>query len=81
MQVCPVNEFHQKIIKTGDAAEIVNSHDVGVVEPGQGLGFAGETFGKSRVAAQVWRQDFQGDDPVQLRLAGLVDHAHAAVIQ
>ena len=45
----------------------------------QRAGFAGEALGKIQVAAGTRRQDFQRDEPVQRRLARLIDRAHAAL--
>ena len=37
-----------------------------------------EAIGKTRVGHAFGRQNFQRDNPIQLRLARLVNHAHAA---
>ena len=49
-----------------------------MVEPGQRLGLAREPLGKARVLLLLAGQDLQRHEAVQPRLAGLIDHAHAA---
>ena len=50
-----------------------------MVQAGQGAGFAVEPLGKARVAGRRRRQDLQRHQPVQARLARLIDGAHAAL--
>ena len=52
-----------------------------MIQPRQRPGFAGEPLGETGVAAHGRRQDFQRDEAVQRRLAGLVNRAHAALCQ
>ena len=59
-------------------AEIVDRHDVRMAEHGHRPGLAGEPLGKGRVLADLRREDFQGHQPVEPFLPGLVDHAHPA---
>ena len=49
-----------------------------MIQLGQRLGFAGETFGKRGIIADAGRENLQRDDAVQLFLARLVNRAHAA---
>ncbi len=62
-------------------ANLVNLHDAGVLQVGDGLGFDFEA--RQVIAAGVLaRQDhLQGDRAFQLQLPGLVYHAHAALTQ
>ena len=46
-----VHKFHQEIEQAVGLAELVERDDVRMIELGQGLGFAGETFGESRISA------------------------------
>ena len=62
-------------------AEVVNGDDVGMVEPGQGAGFAFEALGKSRVASFFAAEEFSAPRTGQAWLAGLVNRAHAALAQ
>ncbi len=52
-----------------------------MVQLGQGLGLADESFGKGGRLADAGRQNFQRHDPVKVRLAHFIDGAHAAVTQ
>ena len=62
-------------------ADLVDLHDVRVLQLGHRLRLGAEA-GQLLRAGVVARQDhLQGDDPVQLHLPGLVDHAHAAAAQ
>src|SRR6202012_6289376 len=56
----------------------VERDDIGVVQPSEGTGFAGEAFGESGVSPGVWRKNFQRHDPVELFLTGFIDGTHAA---
>ena len=77
-QVHAVHIFHDEIEQAIGFAKLVDGDDVGVVQLGQCAGFAQEPLGKFRVAAQLRRQDLQGNDPVELFLPSLVHRAHAA---
>jgi hypothetical protein len=52
----------------------------GVIEPGGGLRFAQEAGAALRAEAGV-AQHFDGDGPVEQRVVGAIDHAHAAPAQ
>ena len=61
-----------------DLADLVDLDDVGMAEPGDGLGLdpeAGEVVGAGLAAAA---DHLEGDQAVQARLPGLVDDPHAA---
>ena len=57
--------------------EVVDGHDVGVGQRGDGLGFALEAGQAVGVFGDLGRQDLDGDDAVEC-VAGLVDLAHAS---
>jgi hypothetical protein len=62
-------------------ADLVDLDDVGVLELGDRLRLGAEADQRFGVG-QIARQDhFQGDEPVELDLPGLVDDAHAAAAQ
>jgi hypothetical protein len=77
-QVHPIHIFHDEIIILAGLAKVINVHDARMIEFGQGLGFPSEAFGKGGMLLGFHRQDFQGHDSIQTRLAGFIDHAHAA---
>ena len=56
----------------------VDGDDVGVLEPGDGLGLALEALGEVGVVEELGRQDLEGHVPVERRLVGQVDRGHAA---
>jgi len=56
----------------------MNGDDVGVIQFGQGLGFAGEPVGKHGVVADFRGKNLDGDHAVQGCLSGFVDSSHAA---
>ena len=77
-QVHPVHIFHDEVVILPGVAEVINVDDTRMIEFGQGPGFPAEALGKGGMWGGSLRQDFQGDDSIQVRLASLVDHAHAA---
>ncbi len=79
--VGPVDEFHHEVILAIDVAEIVDTHDVRMTEPGQSPRFARESFGERGVVDRFAREDLQGHQPVELGLARFVDGAHASLAQ
>ena len=60
--------FHHQVI----GADVVDLADVGMVERGDGFGFALEAFG------ELGGGDFDGDVAVEAGVVGAVDFAHAA---
>jgi hypothetical protein len=59
-------------------ADVVEDADVGVLEVGDGLGFALEALAEFGALGQMRGQRLDGDDTVEARVAGLVDFAHAS---
>ena len=77
-ETASLEEFHTQIGVAVTDADVVNGHDVGVVEAGGGLGLgpeALEVFGRRQRPGQ---QHFQGDDAVEALLPRLENDAHAA---
>ena len=60
------------------AADGEDRHDVGVVQPGHGLGLAAEPLHRLLIGDGAESEDLERDAAAQRRLLGLVDHAHAA---
>ena len=76
-------EFANDVLLAGLDAEVVNGDDVGVVEGGDGAGFALEAAaevggGAERTRCGVLAKDFDGDVAIEAGVAGAVDLAHAA---
>ena len=80
-QIQAVYKFHHQITMSTRFAEVVDSDNVGVIQPRQGLGFACEPFDELPVPVLFLGQDFERDNAVQARLPGLVHHAHAAAAE
>ena len=62
-------------------ADVINGADVGMVQRRSGLRLAPEAFQRLRVLRDVVGQELEGDETVQARVLGLVDHAHAAAAE
>jgi hypothetical protein len=56
----------------------MDADDVRVAEPGQHAGLAVEALDEGGIPGEIVREDFQRHQAVELRLAGLVNRAHAA---
>ncbi len=78
-QVPAVHKFHHQVVQGAGLPKIMHRDDVRVVQAGQGAGFAVEPFGKASVARCGRRQNLQRDQPIQGRLARLIDSPHAAL--
>ena len=63
-----LDELHDQVIR----ANVVERADVGVVERGDGLGFA------LKAVAELARGNFDGDGPAEAGVGAAVDLAHAA---
>src|SRR5438874_13775264 len=59
-------------------ADLVNLHDVGVLEPGDGLGPRAESNPRRRVALSAGRDHFERHQALERTLAGLVNNTHAS---
>ena len=88
-EVRAVHVFHEQVVKRGmgdgvwglgcgHEAEVVDGDDVGVAEAGEEAAFALEAGGEGGGGAEVGWEEFEGDETIELRLAGLEDVAHAA---
>lgn len=57
--------------------QTVHVRDVGMIERGQRLGFALESFAVRGIVRQCKRQNFDGHLPSQRRIGGSVDFPHS----
>ena len=78
VQRLSLDELHGVEDDPAILADLVDRHDVGVVQPGRGPRLAAEPLQAPGVAGDRVGQDLQGDVPAQRQLLGLVDDAHAA---
>jgi hypothetical protein len=76
-QVQSVHKLHDEERQSVHLAELVNGHNVGMTQPGQGAGLAVESFGKVR-AGDLRGKNFQRDKAIQFRLACFIDRTHPA---
>ncbi len=77
-EIRAVHVLHDDVVQAAGFAEVVNVDDVWVIELRERAGFAAEARDEVRRERIDRRQDFQGDDAVEVPLARLVDDAHAA---
>src|SRR5580692_9842749 len=78
LQGLAVEKFHGDEGLAVFLADVVDGANVGMVQGGCGLGFAlkaGESLG---VARNFVGKEFQGDETMEARVFGFVNHAHAA---
>src|SRR5262249_45599044 len=72
-------EGHSDIAKAVQLPVVVDFDDVVVANGCHGPGLPGKSLGGNRLRRQVRPDDFEGDFSLQLRVAGPVDHTHAAM--
>ena len=61
--------------------DIVDGCDVRVIQSGEGPGLRQEPFARLGRFEEVRRQEFERHQPVQFKVAGLVDPGHASLAQ
>ena len=81
LQRRPVEKLHDEKRAAVLLADIVDRADVGVVQRRCGSRLAAESCQRVGIPRQVWRQELQRDKPMQPRVLGFVDDAHAAATQ
>ena len=77
-QGAPLQQLEHDVAVFLGAAEVVDGQDVGVRQRGHGLRLALEACEGRGIVGHLRRQDLQSDVPVEARIAGPVDLAHAA---
>src|SRR5262249_31610311 len=78
VEAAALDQFHAEKGPAAELADLVDRHNVRMVQVGGGLGFAAEAL-HVRVRGQVPGADhLEGDGAVERQLAGLVDDGHAA---
>ncbi len=73
-----LDELHRVVGHLAVAADLVDRHDVGVVQPRRRLRLAAEPFQGQAVFRNLAGQDLERHLAAQADLLGLVDHPHAA---
>src|SRR5437868_3424137 len=77
-QIRAIDELHCQIRSMVDLSNIVNLHDIGMLQPPNRFRLGAETgqLGSAGIVAAT--QDFERDQTAQSRLSGAIDHTHAA---
>ena len=78
-QIHPVHKLHDEVAEPFGLTEVVNRHNVRMVQTRQQTPLPSEPFGEGRVAARRQRQQLQRHNSVQMTLPGRIDKPHAAV--
>ena len=77
-EVAARHVVHREVMLAAMLADLVDGDDVGVLQVGGGFGLAQKSFDLVRAGQGAGADHFQGHVPVQTRLPGLPDDAHAA---
>ncbi len=77
-QAAPLDKLHRVVMDAALAADGEDRHDVGMVQPRDGLGLAMEPLHGLLVRDGAEPEDLQGHPTAERGLLGLVDDAHAA---
>src|SRR2546423_5510075 len=77
-EIDAIHKFHEQKVEAACLSEIINRHDVRMVERGQSLRLACESLRKLSVLDTFRREELESDEPVQGFLPRLIDHAHSA---
>ena len=80
-QAAAVDQLHGVVMHAALAADGEDRHDVGVVQPGDGLGLAMEPMHRLLIGHGAKPENLQGHATAQRGLLGLVDDAHAAAAE
>ena len=75
------DQLHGEVLLAVVLADLVDRHDAGVVEQGDGLGLVLEPAQLVVAGEHAGLDHLEGDGPVEADLPGLVDDAHAAAAQ
>ncbi len=77
-EIVTLHERHRQEQETVVLARLVDGQDVGVAQPCRRASFVAEALGEVAVAGELRGDQLQRDGPVQRKLRGPVDLAHAA---
>ena len=69
--------LHGYVVQATLFPDLVNLHDIAMVEVGSGSGFSQETFQESSVCLPAGEQNLQCHPALQIRVECLVDNPHA----
>ena len=80
-QACPFHIFHHQAVEVFRLADVEHRHDERVPQLRERARLAEEPLLECVIGLEVGPDDLDGNEPVQERLAALVDHPHAALTQ
>ena len=76
-QGLPLYVLHDQVVKLRGSAEVEDLDDVGMGEEGEDFRLAVKTLSELGVFGELRGEHLERHDPVEVRLPGLVDNAHA----
>ncbi len=77
-EAAALDPLHTKVIAALVFADLVDRHDVGMLQAGGGLGLVTKAFHFLGGGKPAFPDHFQGDDTVQADLPRPIHHAHSA---
>ena len=80
-QAVPADVLHDDEVAVPLASPVVDADDVGVAQPGCGVGLAPQALGESGIVGELRVQHLECHVPVQLPVAGQVHAGHASLRQ
>ena len=81
LQVHAVDQPHRDIEATVDLPDVVDRHDMGIVQPRGGAGFPAEARFEVGIFGEVWEQHFQRYHAVDSGVIGAPHFTHSAATQ
>lgn len=81
LERAPLDVFHYQAILTVLGHNVVDGHDVGMIQGGSGAGFAKQALAAVLVRGGVAWQHLNGDGPLEASVVALVDLTHSAGAQ
>ena len=73
------DELHHQVGQLALPADVIERADVGVIELGNGVRFVIEAVAEPGIGREHRRHDFDRDNPIEARVLGPIDFAHAAL--
>src|SRR6516164_10087254 len=78
LQAGALDILHDQIMKASLLGDIVGMNDIGVIQRGDGLGFAIELLDEPGLFGEVNRKNFYRHSAVQVHVLGEVNDTHAS---
>jgi hypothetical protein len=81
LESLPLDVIHDDVVGAGVRPNVVDCDDTQVVQRARCFGFLHEASVARRIGNKCTQQDLDGDQSVEARIMGLVDHTHAALAE